>query len=165
MRTGAFRGRVEEQRAVYGLEDDDALVAHALAVLMKRLKKPGVLMSAPTVVKDFLRLSLAAQEHESFVVLFLDCKNRLIEAQEVFRGTLAQTPVYPREVVKTALALNAACVILAHNHPSGVAEPSEADRILTRALVQALSLVDVRVLDHIIVAGASTYSFAEVGEL
>lgn len=165
MRTGAFRERVEEQRVAYGLEDEDAFVAHAIALLLKRLKKPGELLSAPAVVKNYLRLSLTAQEHESFVVLFLDSKNRLIESQELFRGTLSSATVYPREVVKSALQCNACSVILAHNHPSGVPDPSAADKLLTTTLVQALTLIDVRVLDHIIVAGASTYSFAENGDL
>ena len=99
------------------------------------------------------------------MALFLDAQNRLLVAEELFRGTLTQTSVYPREVVKRALALNAAGVILAHNHPSGVAEPSRSDEMLTATLRQALALVDVRVLDHLIVAGAAMVSFAERGLL
>jgi DNA repair protein RadC len=99
--------------------------------------------------------------HEVFVALLLDAQNRLVQYVELFRGTLAQTSVYPREVVKAALEHNAAAMILAHNHPSGVAEPSRADELLTQSLKQALALVDVRVLDHFIVAGADTLSFAE----
>jgi DNA repair protein RadC len=102
-------------------------------------------------------------EHEVFIILLLDSQNRLIEAQELFRGTLIQTSVYPREVVKSTLARNAAAVVFAHNHPSGVAEPSRADELLTQSLKQALALVDVRVLDHFVVAGTSTVSFAERG--
>jgi DNA repair protein RadC len=122
--------------------------------------------AAPEAVRDWLRLSLAPLQHEVFIALWLDAQNRLIADEELFRGTLTQTSVYPREVVKRALARNAAAVILAHNHPSGVAEPSAADEMLTRNLKQALALVDVRVLDHFIVAGnAEPLSFAERGLL
>ena len=116
-------------------------------------------------MKDYLVLMLGGLSHEVFAVLFLNAQNRLIASDEMFRGTLTQTSVYPREVVKRALTLNAAAVIFAHNHPSGVAEPSAADRLLTDALGTALGTVDVRVLDHIIVAGRSTLSFAERGLL
>lgn len=125
----------------------------------------GEVLSSPQAVRHYLKLLLGQQAHESFVVLFLDVKNRLIAAEELFRGTLTHTSVYPREVVKTALAHNAASVILAHNHPSGTPDPSTADRALTNALKQALGLVDIRVLDHFIVAGRQVYSFAEHGEL
>jgi len=110
-------------------------------------------------------MNMGRQQHESFVVLFLDVKNRLLTMKEMFRGTLTHTSVYPREVVKAALAHNAASVMLAHNHPSGTADPSEADLLLTRSLVQALALVDVRVLDHFVVAGSQVHSFAEHGQL
>lgn len=120
-------------------------------------------LNTPGSVRDYLRLFFAGQEHESFVVLFLDAQNRLIVAKELFRGTLTQTSVYPREIVKEALRHNAAALIFSHNHPSGVAEPSRADELLTTSLKQALSLVDVKVLDHFIVAGATTQSFAERG--
>jgi DNA repair protein RadC len=122
-------------------------------------------LSSPTIVKEYLALHFAGQGHESFVVLFLDAQNRLIVGEELFRGTLSQTAVYPREVVKRALSWNAAAVMLAHNHPSGVAEPSKADELLTKALTQALSLVDVKVLDHLVVAGSQATSFAERGLL
>lgn len=122
-------------------------------------------LCSPQAVRQFLRSQFALQTHESFMVLFLDVKNRLINCEEMFRGTLTHTSVYPREVVKAALRRNAAAVILAHNHPSGVAEPSEADLRLTSALVQALSLVEVRVLDHFVVAGTHVHSFAEQGQL
>jgi DNA repair protein RadC len=122
--------------------------------------------TTPAAVRDFLRLHLAGLAHEVFFALWLDAQNRLIAAEELFRGTLTQTSVYPREVVKQALAHNAAAVVLAHNHPSGLAEPSAADELLTRELKQALALVDVRVLDHFIVAGqAQPLSFAERGLL
>ena len=125
----------------------------------------GAAMTSPEAVRDWLRLSLAGLPHETFVVLFLDSQHRMLAADELFRGTLAQTSVYPREVVKVALAHNAAAVILAHNHPSGVAEPSRADELLTQALKQALALVDIRTLDHFVVAGNRVVSFAERGLL
>jgi DNA repair protein RadC len=132
--------------------------------LDEELKRDDVLNS-PGAVRDRLRIHFAGSERELFVAMFLDSQNRLIATHELFRGTLTQTSVYPREVVKTALWENAAAVIFSHNHPSGVAEPSKADELLTQALKQALSLVDVRVLDHFIVAGASVLSFAERGLL
>jgi DNA repair protein RadC len=122
-------------------------------------------MSSPQAVRDYLRLSLGARPHEVFVAMFLDAQNRLLGCEELFRGTLTQTSVYPREVVKTALRYNAAGVIFAHNHPSGVAEPSRADELLTQTLKQALSLVEIKTLDHFIVAGSKTISFAERGLL
>ncbi|WP_292932034.1 DNA repair protein RadC [Noviherbaspirillum sp.] len=125
----------------------------------------GEVLSSPQAVRQYLQLMLAKKPYESFAVLFLDVKNRLVAAEELFRGTLTQTSVYPREVVKAALSHNAASIILAHNHPSGTPEPSMADRTLTGALKQALALVDIRVLDHFIVAGKQVYSFAEHGEM
>jgi len=125
----------------------------------------GDMMNAPAAVRDYLRMHFAGYEHESFVAMFLDAQHRLIATHELFRGTLTQTSVYPREVVKAALRANAAAVIFSHNHPSGVSEPSKSDELLTQALKQALSLVDVRVLDHFIVAGGSVLSFAERGLL
>ena len=122
-------------------------------------------LSSPRAVRDYLRLALAGREQEVFVVLLLDAQHRVIAHEELFRGTLTQTSVYPREVVKCALRHNAAAVIFAHNHPSGVAEPSHADEILTRSLKSALALVDIQVLDHFIVAGSRTMSFAERGLL
>lgn len=121
--------------------------------------------TSPGAVSDYLKLHLGGREAEVFMALFLDAQHRLIAAEELFLGTLTQTAVYPREVVKRALAHNAAAVILAHNHPSGVAEPSHADRMLTDSLKQALGLVDVRVLDHFVVAAGRTLSFAERGLL
>lgn len=120
---------------------------------------------SPQAVRDFLRLELAELGHEVFAVLFLDAQHRLIRFEPMFRGTLTQTSVYPREVLKRALALNAAAVILAHNHPSGVAEPSRADEFLTQSLKSALAMVDVRVLDHMVVGRGPVVSFAERGLL
>jgi DNA repair protein RadC len=141
-----------------------AVVELARRAIGAGLQRDTVLNS-PERVRQFLQLQLAGREHEVFVVLYLDAQNRLLREQELFRGTLTQTSVYPREVVKQALRFNAAAVILAHNHPSGVAEPSRADELLTRALREALALVDVRVHDHLIVAGPATVSFAERGLL
>jgi len=122
-------------------------------------------LASPEAVRDYLRLTLGARPHEVFVGLYLDSQNRLLAVEELFRGTLAQTSVYPREVVKAALAHNAAAMIFAHNHPSGVAEPSRADELLTQALRQALALVDIRTLDHFVIAGSRLTSFAERGLL
>ena len=122
-------------------------------------------LASPAEVRTYLRVMLAKRDHEVFMVLFLDAQNRVIASEEMFRGTLTQTSVYPREVVKRALAHNAAAVILAHNHPSGLAEPSRADEFLTRTLRESLALIDVRVLDHFIVAGNGVVSFSERGLL
>jgi DNA repair protein RadC len=122
-------------------------------------------LDAPTRVRDFLRLQNGRTPHEVFSVLFLDSQHQLIAFEDLFRGTLTQTSVYPREVVRRALLRNCAAVILSHNHPSGVAEPSRADEILTRELRSALRLVDIQVLDHIIVAAGDCVSFAERGLL
>ncbi|OIR03583.1 hypothetical protein GALL_144420 [mine drainage metagenome] len=131
-------------------------------VLKEELKRSSVL-SSPAAVRDYIRLLLIGKEHEVFVAIYLDAQNCVIEAEELFRGTLTQTSVYPREVVKQALRFNAAAVIFAHNHPSGVAEPSRADELLTSSLKQSLALVDVKVLDHFVVGGNSAMSFAERG--
>jgi DNA repair protein RadC len=147
-----------EYRAATG----DEVLKAARQVLGRRVRR-GTALSSPQVVRDFLQTKLAGLEHEVFVALLLDAQNRLIEYVELFRGTLAQTSVYPREVVKVALQRNAAAMIVAHNHPSGMAEPSHADELLTQTLKQALALIDVRILDHFIVAGAQTLSFAERG--
>jgi DNA repair protein RadC len=125
----------------------------------------GHTLGSPEAVKLYLRMTLSQRTHESFVVLFLDVKNRLIACDEMFRGTLTHTSVYPREVVKAALKHNAAGVMLAHNHPSGSPEPSDADLRMTKTLSQALALVDIRVLDHFVVAGPHVHSFAENGQL
>lgn len=124
------------------------------------------ILSTPSAVRDWLRLKLAGRPHEIFMALWLDAQNRLLDAQELFVGTLTQTSVYPREVVKAGLAHNAAAAILAHNHPSGIGEPSRADEMLTHSLKEALSMVDIKLLDHFIVAGNSPpLSFAERGLL
>ena len=148
-----------------GFSDDDAIIARALEILARRVRA-GPIMGRPQVVKDLCRMHFAAADaagHEEFAVLFLDHTHRLLEIRTLFRGTLAATSVYPREVVKEALALNAGTVVLAHNHPSGSPEPSRADEYLTQTLKSALQLVDVRVLDHIVVGNPMTVSFAERG--
>ena len=141
----------------------DAIIARALRIMESRLQYRDVTLTSPQAVRDYLRLRLGDREHEVFVALFLDSQHRLIAFEELFRGTLAQTSVYPREVVKAALRHNAAAVIFAHNHPSGVAEPSRSDEMLTTALKQALALVDIRTLDHLVVGGTNITSFAERG--
>ena len=141
-----------------------AVVELARRSLQQRLAdRPA--FDSPHAVRDYLQLQLAAREHEVFAVLFLDAQHHLLRFDEMFRGTLTQTSVYPREVVRRALALNAGAVILAHNHPSGVAEPSRADEFLTQSLKSALALVDVRVLDHFVVGRGQIVSFAERGLL
>ena len=141
-----------------------AILERARRALSETLES-GVTLAAPRAVRHYLELHFATQAHESFVVLFLDTRNRLISADDMFRGTLTHASVYPREVVKAALRHNAAAVIVSHNHPSGVAEPSIADAALTTSLKQALALIEVRLLDHFIVGGGCLYSFAEQGRL
>lgn len=145
---------------------DGEIIELALAVLQHKFgQRTESMLNSPSAVRQYLTLRMAQLEHEVFIVLFLDSQNRAITIEEMFRGTLTQASVYPREVVKRALQLNAGSVIFAHNHPSGVAEPSHADENLTQKLKKALALVDVQVLDHFIVAGAKTLSFAERGIL
>jgi len=145
-----------------------AVIASVIELARRSLAEQAALRNAltsPQSVRDYLRLTLDNRPYEVFVGLFLDSQNRVLAAEELFRGTLAQTSVYPREVVKAALARNAAAMIFAHNHPSGVAEPSRADELLTQALKQALALVDIRTLDHFVIAGGRLTSFAERGLL
>jgi DNA repair protein RadC len=165
--TPSFRSieaRTETPPPYHVSDSDDELIARALEVLSRRMRTGSALLS-PRDVKDYLHLKLAPREHESFTVVFLDAQHRVIDCVEMFRGTLSQASVYPREVVKEALHLNAGAVILAHNHPSGMAEPSRADEFLTQTLKSALALVDVRVLDHLVVATGGCVSFAERGLL
>ncbi len=142
----------------------DQIIRRALKILDAQMRNEPALTS-PAAVRDYLRLLLHDRGHEVFVCVFLDAQNRVIASEELFRGTLSQTSVYPREVVKATLTHNAAAVIFAHNHPSGVTEPSRADELLTQALKQALALVDVKVLDHFVIAGSGSVSFAERGLL
>ncbi|TXH74461.1 DNA repair protein RadC [Thiobacillus sp.] len=142
----------------------DEVLRAAQRVLAGQMRGSEALTS-PQVVRDFLRVKLGTLEHEVFAVIHLDAQNRVLDYVEMFRGTVSQTSVYPREVVKEALARNSAALLLVHNHPSGAAEPSRADEMLTQTLKSALALVDVRVLDHLIVAGSAILSFTERGLL
>ena len=156
-------------RNVKGLGPAKRAQFEAAMELARRSLKEGMrsanALTSPGAVRDYLRLAIADREHEVFVCLWLDAQHRVIACEELFRGTLTQTSVYPREIVKAGLKANAAAVIFAHNHPSGVAQPSQADELLTRNLKEALSLVDIKVLDHFVVAGNQTLSFAERGLL
>ncbi len=150
----------------------NALTAHereclqvALDALNRNLRCPGAAPSSPAMVHDFLRLRLAHRPYEAFTVMFLNWRNEVIDTRELFTGTTTQTAVYPREIARAAVLANATSVILAHNHPSGVAEPSPADIVLTNAVVTALALLDIRVLDHVIVGRDGCTSFAQRGIL
>jgi len=156
-------------RGVKGLGPAKRAQFEAAMELARRSLKEDLLtagaLTSPGAVRDYLRLAIARREYEVFVCLWLDAQHRVIDCEELFRGTLTQTSVYPREIVKAGLKANAAAVIFAHNHPSGAAQPSQADELLTRNLKEALSLVDIKVLDHFIVAGRHALSFAERGLL
>jgi DNA repair protein RadC len=141
-----------------------AVMEMARRALREKLER-GSVLSSPQTVREFLRLKLQDRPHEVFVGVFLDAQNRVLAVEELFRGTLTQTSVYPREVVKRALHHNAAALIFAHNHPSGIAEPSRSDEALTQALKQSLALVDVKVLDHFVIGAGAAMSFAERGLL
>ena len=166
---GLLGAEVAGLQRVKGLGAAKAAQLAAVLELARRALREdlqaGSALTTPAAVRDYLRLALGGRAHEVFVCIHLDAQHRVISAEELFRGTLTQTSVYPREVVKAALASNAAAVIFAHNHPSGVAQPSQADELLTRQLREALALVDVKVLDHFIVAGNQALSFAERGLL
>ena len=144
-------------------EAENQIIARGLTILAGRLQTDRKVFTSPSTVRQYCQLRLGGRDHEVFAVLFLDVQNRLIECREMFRGTLTQTSVYPREVVKESLQLNAAAVVLVHNHPSGSVQPSPADEALTQTLKAALALVDVRVLDHIIVSAVDSLSMAERG--
>lgn len=164
---GLLHTPAEALKAVKGLGPAKRAELVAVLELARRAlaqqltQKP--LFNTPQAVRDYLQLQLGGLHHEVFAVLFLDSQHRLIALEEMFRGTLTQTSVYPREVVKHALTLNASSVVLAHNHPSGTAQPSRADEALTHTLKAALALVDVRVLDHFVVTASQAVSMAELG--
>ncbi len=164
---GLFSASPEALMAVHGMGAAKYVQLQAVLEMSKRALHEEIkltdALSNPRAVRDYLKTALARLPHEVFVAVFLTAQNRVIAVDELFRGTLTQTSVYPREVVKRALAHNAASVILAHNHPSGEASPSHADRALTKTLAEALALVDVKVLDHFIVAPGASLSFAEQG--
>ena len=155
---------VQEAWGIYRPADPNEVLRAAQRFLATQVRGVEV-MSSPSVLKDFLRVRLAALPYEVFAVVHLDAQNRVIDYVEMFRGTLTQTSVYPREVVREAMMRNSAAVFLVHNHPSGMAQPSRADEALTQTLKAALALVDVRVLDHLIVGGAEILSMAEKGLL
>jgi DNA repair protein RadC len=166
---GLLRAQADDMKPIKGLGPAKRAELAAVVELARRAlaqemtQKP--VFDTPALVKQFLKLQLGGREHEVFAVMFLDAQSRLIKLEEMFRGTLTQTSVYPREVVKRAIALHASAVILAHNHPSGATDPSKADEALTQTLTQALKLIDVRVLDHVVVGVAEAFSFAERGLL
>jgi len=170
-RFGSLHGLLEaEPEAIQkssGLGPAKSAQLRAVLALVKRALRQEAQqldnLSSPQAVRDYLRLHLARREREVFVALYLDAQNRVLKIEELFAGTLTQTSVFPRDVVRHALLNNAAAVIFAHNHPSGLAEPSRADELLTHALKQALALVDVKVLDHFIVGAGAAMSFAERG--
>ena len=166
--TKLYRGRILP--LIVGDQDNDphpklvAAMELALRLLREKIQN-GSALASPAVVRDYLSMHFMGKQHEAFVVIFLDAQNRVLAAKEMFKDTLTQTPVYPREVVREALRRNAAACIFAHNYPSGVAEPSRSDEMLTQTLKRALALVDVQVLDHFVVGTDSVMSFAERGLL
>jgi DNA repair protein RadC len=154
-----------ESLTLIAAQHEDWIIQQAITLLEKRIFKAGPLLSSPTAVRDYLRLKLVVELNEVFAVVFLDSQHQVLAYEPLFKGTVDQTSVYPRVVVQRALALNAAALILAHQHPSGVTEPSTSDRALTDRLKAALATVDVRVVDHFIVGKGTPYSFAEAGLL
>ena len=166
---GIFAAPINELTQVNGIGSSKYAQLQAIFEMSRRALNEQMqvkdILSSPQQVRDYLCLKLGGLTREVFMVLFLDAQNRIITTEEMFTGTLTQTSVYPREVVKRALHHNAASVIFAHNHPSGVAEQSHADEMLTAELKKALALVDVRVLDHFIIAGNSSLSFVQRGLL
>ena len=165
--TQLFAAGEQEFCDIHGMGQAKFVQLQAVLEMSRRALREEMLsgdaLNSPRAVREYLQLLLRSRQQEVFMAIFLDAQHRVLAAEELFHGTLTQTSVYPREVVKRALHHNAAAVIFAHNHPSGVAEPSDSDRLLTDALKQSLQLVDVRALDHFIVAGSSCLSFAEKG--
>ena len=157
-------GLMAVRDGAYGEASDDQVIAAALRILSERLMRGNALID-PWAVRQYVALRFANCEHEVFTCLFLDNRHRVIACEELFRGTIDGANVHPREVVKRVLVHNATAVILTHNHPSGVAEPSQSDEIVTRRLKAALALIDVKVLDHLVVGGEVTESMAERGLL
>jgi DNA repair protein RadC len=166
---GIFAAQLSELTQVHGIGNSKYVQLQAIFEMSRRALNEQMqvkdVLNSPKQVRDYLCLKLGNLTREVFLVLFLDAQNRVITTEEMFSGTLTQTSVYPREVVKRSLHHNAASVIFAHNHPSGVAQQSQADELITKQLKEALALVDVRVLDHFIVAGNTTLSFIERGLL
>ncbi|BBL60875.1 DNA repair protein RadC [Methylomonas sp. SURF-1] len=154
---------IQETNNSYRMADEQDVISEAIKIYNRTFSR-GEALTSPDDAKDCIKLKLAPYEHEVFLCLFLDNQHRVIACDELFRGTIDGASVYPREVVKAALHHNAAALIMAHNHPSGISEPSRADRAITAKLQEALALIDVRVLDHFIV-GETVHSFAEHGLL
>lgn len=154
-----------ESLALIAAQHEDWIIQQAITLLERRIFKAGPCLSTPAAVRDYLRLKLVAEPNEVFSVVFMDSQHRMLAYEPLFKGSVDQTSVYPRVVVQRALALNASALILAHQHPSGLTEPSAADRVLTERLKAALAMVDVRVVDHFIVGEGTPYSFAEAGLL
>lgn len=163
--SASFASCVLLQPAARQKEEEDGIIRQAIETLERRLFKDGPVFNQPAAVADYLRLRLAAEPDEVFAVLFLDARNRALAFEPLFKGSVNQTSVYPRVVVRHALLRNAVGVILAHCHPSGHTDPSDADRALTTTLRTALALVDVKVLDHFIIGRGKPFSFAEHGLL
>jgi len=155
---------VRDAQGEFSIAGGEIVLAAAKTYMSRRIHR-GVSFTSPKLVRDFLAVNLGARECEYFCLALLDSRHRLLEFVELFRGTIDGASVHPREVVKLVLARNAAAIVMVHNHPSQIAEPSTADETITRRLISALALVDVRVLDHLIVAGADVVSFAESGLL
>ncbi len=155
---------VFDANGVYSVADPNFIISEAKRHIGVKMKR-GVALTSPNAVRDYLQVQFSECPHEIFSCLFLDNQHRIIELVELFRGTIDGASVYPREVVKSGLERNAAAVIFAHNHPSGIAEPSTADKTITQKLKDALGTIDIRVLDHFIVGSEGTYSFAEHGLL
>lgn len=164
---GIFSANLIDIQEVHGMGVSKYCQLQAVLEMSKRALGESLQQTdsfcSPAQVRQYLQLQLSSLQREVFGIMFLDAQHRLITYETLFQGSLMQTSVYPREVVKRALALNAAALILSHNHPGGVAKPSLADEQLTQSLKQALDLVDIKVLDHIVVAGQSTFSFSEMG--
>jgi DNA repair protein RadC len=164
---GLFAASPAALMAVHGMGEAKYVQLQAVLEMTKRALSEEIKLTdsleSPQAVRDYLKMTMARLPHEVFVVVFLTVQHRVIAVEEIFRGSLTQTSVYPREIVKRALAHNAGAVIFAHNHPGGDASPSQADLLITRTLVEALALIDVKVIDHFIVAAAATVSFAEQG--
>lgn len=159
---------MEQQLPLFARElapTDQQTIRVALTLLERQLREPGAPFTSSNAVRDWLRLQLASLEREEFTVLFLDNQHRLVAHETLFTGTINHTQVHPREVVKSGLRYNAAAAVLAHNHPSGEAEPSQADRQVTMRIQRALELVDIRLLDHLVVGGMEIVSFSERGWL
>jgi DNA repair protein RadC len=159
--------REPEEPGVYSASrvSEDQIIESAKRIIANRMRRKSEAMTSPTLVKDFLIMHFADAQAESFCVLYLDNQHRLIDIEELFHGTIDGASIYPREVVKAALTHNAAAVTFSHNHPSGFCQPSSADEFITKRLKDALAMVDIRTLDHFIVAGTEVYAFSENGRM